>query len=157
MSAAARRKTRNEWIGPISVGIPIALMIVWTIKLYQEDAPIAVYERALSKTVVTSGDEVVSFWKETRNATCDSIVYRQLITADRKVIDFLPQKVQGREVGEGLPGSFTFTVPPLATEGELIYRVRSEFFCNWVQRLFGGPILPLQDLKMTYKLSSKAE
>lgn len=131
------------------IGISLAALITWLFVLWAAPIPVDVYGRKSDKLFVAPGDHVTISWYEDRLADCQSTAYRQLITADRKVITFEPSRTASRDTGTH-QGTFDFIVPPLATPGKLTYRVKAHFECNWVQRLFGGPWMPLQDIELEY-------
>lgn len=145
----------ETYAAPI-VGIALASSLVYGLSLYMQPIPVEIFDRAADKHLVSAGDEVTVRWKEVRNAQCASIIYRQLITADGKVIFFEPIAPPEKPVGKN-ESSLTFGVPPIAIAGTLTYRARSEFQCNPVQRLFGGPILRLPDITLEYVPSQQAQ
>lgn len=152
--AATPTTVFERMIAPF-VGIPIGLFLAYMIALWMAPVPIEVYNRKASTHEVTSGVSVTVSWTELRTGTCSSVVHRQLITADGKVILFEPVANEAKPPGEH-DGSFTFNIPPIASEGTLIYRVKTKFICNWVQALLGGPTLPLQDIEFHYSTKTGA-
>jgi hypothetical protein len=134
------------------LGVPVGVAIVWGAMLYAEPSPIERYEREARPLIVHAGEEVTIRWIEVRSSECSSVTLRTLLTSDSKVITFEPLQNSVKPIGIN-QGSFTFTVPPLATPGSLIYRVRSNFVCNWVQALFGGPTFILPDIQFEYRVT----
>jgi hypothetical protein len=140
---------------PWVIGIPIGLAIVWAIKLLNAPVPIEIFERKADREFVHAGEEVTISWIEVRKAECSSKIHRQLITADGKIVLFEPINSPVKEIGKN-EDSFSFAVPPLASEGILTYRAKSQFFCNWMQDLFGGPVLVLPDVHLKYQVKPAA-
>lgn len=144
-------KHRLTWeylLGPL-IGVPLGLCIVYFYWLWMAPIPIEVFDRHLEPKYVRAGDTVTLHWTEVRSASCRSIIYRKLVAADGKVIEFEPVFSNRRPVGYNA-NTFSFVMPSFAATGRVTYRVRSQFICNWAQEFLGGPWLPLQDLHIEY-------
>lgn len=142
-------ETKIEKFAAPFIGAALAGASVWMIMLYVQPIPVEIFERHADVNTVRMGDTVTIEWKERRTAECSSIVSRRLIASDGKLIEFEPVVSPVKPIGERTD-KFSFTIPPIATSGVLTYRASSRFTCNWVQKLFGGPTLPLQDVKLDY-------
>ncbi len=138
----------HKLIAP-SLGIPIGLTIFYFYRLWMVPIPIEVFERHVTPNQVTAGTHVTVTWKEIRTNECNSVTYRSLVASDGTTIIFEPTKYALKPIGHS-SGGFTFIVPEFVAEGDLKYRVKTQFFCNFVQEWLGGPWLPLQDLTLQY-------
>ena len=126
----------EKWFA-LAIGVPIGVLIFYLYQLWTAPIPVETYERTVEPIRVTAGTEVRVTWTGRRVAECSSVTYRTLIFPDGRLSMFAPTYSKKKPVGENV-AVFTFTVPELTTPGRLIYRVRVQYFCNWVQEKLGG-------------------
>jgi len=144
-----RAATSWEYFVSAMVGIPIGLLLFWTLKLWMVPIPIEFYTRGAEPEIVTAGDQVLVQWTAVRTDECRSVVYRTLIGPDGRLVLFEPQYIAAKPLGPEI-GEYMFNIPNFGVPGPMHYRVKTEFFCNWVQEIFGGSVLPLSDIEFKY-------
>ena len=142
---------------PAIAGFLIALGISYVTKEWTTPAPIQFYERHASKTTVVGSDTVTIYWKEVRDRKCDSIVYRRLISSDGAITNFEPEHEEAKPTGVEVEGKYSFILPVGMSNGLLTYRVKTEFRCNAIQRLFGGHIFIMPDIVFNYSSNEYEE
>ena len=143
------RATTKEKLFVLGVGVPLGLIIFYFYKLWMAPIPVDYYDRIVTPSQVTAGTEVTITWNTVRNAYCDRVIYRKLVASDGRVVLFEPKFAFAKPLGASTE-VFKFTVPEFSSTGPLIYRVRAEYFCNFVQRYLGGTILPFSDAVLHY-------
>lgn len=145
---------RSEML-PAIAGFFIACAISFIVIEWRAEAPITQYHQVTAPEIVTKGDTITVTWKEIRNRECDSIVSRMLIDSDGDVVQFATVNIPAKPTGVELMEAFQFKVPEGLDSGRLIYRVRVEFICNFVQRILGGHVFVMPDVVFFYTDNKK--
>lgn len=133
-----------------SIGTTLAAGVVWFVALWAAPQPIASFTRWASDTDVVPGQQVTIYSHNERMAKCDAVIWRSLISADGQVVLFEPFQTPVRPIGID-DQQFTFNVPSSFSDGPMIYRVHSEFRCNFIQRWLGGQTFVLPDIVFNYR------
>lgn len=143
-----KRKGLDLWFAPL-VGVPIGLLLCYFYWLWSVGLPVIMYDRTVDTRRVTGGSVVTVTWNGLRREECASIIYRTLILPDGRLSLFAPMRNPRQKAGLAT-AQFQFNVPELSVPGTVVYRVRVQYICNWVQEYLGGPILPLPDIRLDY-------
>lgn len=127
-------------------GAGIAFPMVYVTIPYRTEAPIDSFTRTYSKLHVQPGEIVHISSTVKRTDTCSSTAHRLWIDESGNVFEDemfdLPSVPTGVEQFER-----DVKIPVSAKSGFLRMRVKTVFYCNWLQRLFStGPTLVLPDV-----------
>jgi hypothetical protein len=136
-------------IMPHILAAPIAFGFWWFLFCLYEAGPIERYSRSVFPTDVRGGEVITITSTVIRSKQCSSMVYREFIDSVGRVATYEPFEGPALKAGVEQFKS-QVTVPEGMTPGSLTYRVRVEFVCNPVQKLFGGPSFVLPDVHLNY-------
>ena len=114
-------------------GAIVAFGLLYLTTLLLQDHPVAAYSRVYNPLDITPGSVVRVHADIERTATCDSEVIVQWIDQSGN-----PLEEERYHQGILKEGKEAFDrdrrVPPNAPEGVLRLRVKTLFYCNWLQR-----------------------
>ncbi len=135
-----------DWIIIPFIALVLAISGVSFLVLWYEPHPIAAYQREVEPTIVRPNTEVFIRSSVTRSkAGCESHVRRWFNDASGNKLGSQERDVPDQPAGHEEFRS-SVLVPANASPGLLVMHVEVEFFCNFVQRKFGGSHLLLPDV-----------
>lgn len=115
-------------------GIFVGCFLVYLLVLLYQDHPVTAYERHYSSTDVHAGEVVAVTAEVSKSRACASTVQR--IWLDQSGNILLVTTEEQEELSAGLaPYRRMVQIPKNAPEGILRQRVKTIFYCNWLQRL----------------------
>lgn len=125
------------------------LALFGVLSLVYEPGPIEKYSRIVYPSQVTGGETLKITSTVIRNKACTSIVLRRFIDSSGRSVDFAPFDSPTVEAGtERFEAKVV--VPEGLAPGPLIYQVKVNFRCNFVQQLIGGSWFVLPDVHLEY-------
>lgn len=135
-----------DWIIIPFIALVLAISGVSFLVLWYEPHPIAAYQREVEPTIVRPNTEVFIRSSVTRSkAGCESHVRRWFNDASGNKLGSQERDVPDQPAGHEEFWS-SVLVPANASPGLLVMHVEVEFFCNFVQRKFGGSHLLLPEV-----------
>lgn len=114
-------------------GAIIAIVIVYLISLIQEGHPVLSYDRQYSHNVVEAGQVIYVKSDVDRSHACSSTISRTWIDQNGNILLQTMTEVPYYKAGHEQFKAH-ITVPANAQSGILRQRVKTVFYCNWLQR-----------------------
>jgi hypothetical protein len=138
-------------------GAVVALLVLSPFALLVEPNPVLSYTRNYSSLDVQPGEIVSVTATIERASACSSRVYRQWIDVQGNTIgDIAVEHIRDLPAGE-VDYFAQFKIPETVLPGPLRYRVKTTFYCNFLQRVFGiGADFVMPDVIFTVRSTGEA-
>lgn len=115
-------------------GFLAASLLFWLISLIQQDHPVLSYDRHYSANTVYAGQQVMVSSDVERSDSCSSTIQRTWIDQNGNVLLVTTEERVWLEAGHE-PYKTEVQIPVNAEPGVLRQRVKTIFYCNWLQSL----------------------
>ncbi len=138
-------------------GALIALIVLSPFALLVEPIPVLSYTRNYSTLNVLPGETIGVTATIERASACDSRVYRQWIDVQGNTLGEITVELR-RNLPAGVEDYFDqVQIPDNVLPGPLRYRVKTRFYCNFLQRLLGiGAEFVMPDVIFTVRSTGEA-